>query len=225
MRDAAGFRTLFCVATTGDDDTTKGEQPTADELLQAARTCFLRSGYEKATMREIAREAGTSASRLYLSYESKQVLYLAVLAEASNRLVTQHLAPVLAEPDLRPWDRVMGLAEAYLDFYTSDRDMVRLLVLASIDPDDPHPLVQEMVRTQKLQMEAVMTYVNQLTAESGSDIDPAHVLRWAWAGIFGLTALNTRLPHLAVSNDELDKIVAVGMRLVRHGLQQERGTG
>lgn len=225
MRTAAQFRTLFCVEHDGDASIAKGEQPTAEQVLAAAKRCFLRSGYDRATMRDIAREAGTSASRLYLSYESKQVLYLAVLAEASTRLVTEHLGPVLAEPDLSPWDRVMALTEAYLNFYVTNRDMARLLVLASIDPDDPHPLVQEMVRTQKLQMDAVMQYVEQLTADSGSDLNPAHVLRWAWAGVFGLAALNTRLPHLAIDDDELDRVVAVGMRLVRLGLQQERGLG
>lgn len=197
------------------------EKPGDADLLAIARRRFLEDGYDGATMRDIAADAGIAASRLYVSYASKKSLYVAVLAEASNRLVLEYLGPVLAVPQMRPWDRIMAIVEAYLDFYLADRETLQMLVLASLDPDDPSPVVQEMIRTQRDGFSAIATYVQELMDETGSDLNPEHVLRWGWAGIFGLAALNVRLPHLAVDEEEFDKIVALGMRLFRTGLRHE----
>ena len=49
------------------------------QVLEAARTVFLRYGYKRVTMAEIAREAGMSRPALYLVFEDKAAIFRAVV--------------------------------------------------------------------------------------------------------------------------------------------------
>lgn len=45
-----------------------------DRILNAARACFVRAGFERATMQQVAAEAGMSAGNLYRYFDSKDGL-------------------------------------------------------------------------------------------------------------------------------------------------------
>ena len=51
-----------------------------DEILAAARTVFIRNGFERATMQEIADEVGLSAGAIYRYFPSKAALITSVCA-------------------------------------------------------------------------------------------------------------------------------------------------
>jgi AcrR family transcriptional regulator len=55
-------------------------------LLEAARRVFGRSGFEAATIDEIAREAGVAKGTVYLYYRSKRSIYWAALQEGIAEL-------------------------------------------------------------------------------------------------------------------------------------------
>ena len=50
------------------------------EILDAAVVCFARSGFHKATMRDIVRESGLSAGAIYNLFSSKQEIVAAIAA-------------------------------------------------------------------------------------------------------------------------------------------------
>ena len=50
------------------------------EILDAAVVCFARSGFHKATMRDIVRESGMSAGAIYNLFSSKQEIIAAIAA-------------------------------------------------------------------------------------------------------------------------------------------------
>ncbi|WP_284260716.1 TetR/AcrR family transcriptional regulator [Roseicyclus amphidinii] len=50
-----------------------------DQVIEGARTVFMREGYEGASVDEIARDAGVSKATLYSYFPDKQHLFLAVL--------------------------------------------------------------------------------------------------------------------------------------------------
>lgn len=54
---------------------------TRKNILLAARDCFARLGYERATNREIAAAAGVTAAALYRYYDSKAELYAATVRD------------------------------------------------------------------------------------------------------------------------------------------------
>jgi AcrR family transcriptional regulator len=197
----------------------RGEHPSRDELVQAALRCFLRDGYEATTVKQVAEEAGTSVGQLYLTFANKYAMFVAVHAYGNQRLREEYLSPRIGE-DMAPWDRVMALVESYMRFWLDHRELASLMALTSLDPAEVQddPLVQEMYAGQKAQMDLVVSVVGELTSGAGSDLDPGHVVRWCWAAVYGLAATNVRLPHLALDDDELEKIVSVGLRLARAGI-------
>lgn len=50
---------------------------TTARVLEAARTLFARDGFQKATIRAIANEAGMSTGAVFASFENKDALYFA----------------------------------------------------------------------------------------------------------------------------------------------------
>lgn len=195
----------------------RGQHPTNEELVQAALRCFLRSGYDATTVKQVAEEAGTSVAQLYLTFPSKHALIVAVHQFGTRRLIDDFLTPAM-DTEGQSWDRIMAITEAYMRFYIEERELSELLAstsLAELDADDP--ATQEMYREQAEQAAALYAMYSDLT--EGSGVDPAHVFRWCWAAMYGLAAQQMRFPHLALDDDELERIVNVGMRLVRSGLR------
>src|SRR5919204_4168878 len=61
------------------------KERTKSELIEAARTVFLRRGFHQASLEEIADEAGYTKGAVYSNFDGKDELFLAVLAEHDQR--------------------------------------------------------------------------------------------------------------------------------------------
>lgn len=68
-------------------------------ILDAARNCFVRSGFQGASMNEICKEAGMSPGALYRYFPSKEAIIEAI-AEADRREDAEILARNLDNPDV-----------------------------------------------------------------------------------------------------------------------------
>ncbi len=95
------------------------------EIIGAALQVFARYGYEKATIKQIAKEAGLSTpSLLYWYFKNKEELFQAVLGEFSP------LIGMAANPENlsgRPPEEVLPIiARTFLDTY-DNADMVKLM--------------------------------------------------------------------------------------------------
>lgn len=66
-------------------------------ILDAAETCFVRSGFHRTTMQDVAQEAGMSAGNLYRYFPSKDAI-VAGLSERDRQEVTDSFA-VMGESD------------------------------------------------------------------------------------------------------------------------------
>src|ERR1700752_5399442 len=69
------------------------------EILQAAQTCFARSGFHQASMQEICAEAGLSPGNLYRYFRSKEDIIAGLAALAQHHLVARSMdeIPLCAE--------------------------------------------------------------------------------------------------------------------------------
>ncbi|MEA3055282.1 MAG: hypothetical protein QOD30_714, partial [Actinomycetota bacterium] len=70
---------------------------TRQELLRAASRLFLRNGFVATSLSDIAEEAGLTKGAVYSNFESKEDLFLALLAGDQAR-------PYAAQEDLAPSD-------------------------------------------------------------------------------------------------------------------------
>lgn len=86
----------------GDDDVARAE------IVNAARTYFLRFGYSRVSTDEIVRSVGRSKKTLYRHFETKEALLHAVL-ERINKDLEARIVAVLADaaPPLRRLEEVL----------------------------------------------------------------------------------------------------------------------
>jgi AcrR family transcriptional regulator len=103
-------------------------QPTINKrqkILDAALRAFAKYGFEKATIKQIAREAGLSTTSLiYWYFKDKNELFQAVLGQASP-LVSITAAPA-ALMERTPEEVLPIIARTFLDTF-DDPDMVKLI--------------------------------------------------------------------------------------------------
>jgi TetR/AcrR family transcriptional repressor of uid operon len=68
-------------------------------IMEAAKTCFVRSGFQGASMQQICAEAGMSPGALYRYFPSKEAIIEAI-CEANRREDAKIFAAMLSAPDL-----------------------------------------------------------------------------------------------------------------------------
>ena len=89
--------------------------PKAETILDAAERLFVRYGYRKSSMDDVAREAGTAKGTVYLYYAGKEALFRALL-ERIGRTVLE--ASQLAAAAPQPFaERLFGVLNAYYGYF------------------------------------------------------------------------------------------------------------
>ena len=116
-----------------------------EQLLAAASEVFVDRGYHAAGMDEIADRAGVSKPVLYQHFSSKLELYLAVLAEHVEKLVSGvRLALRTTTDNLQ---RVRAAVNAFFDFIEHDGQGYRL-IFENDNVTDPQVSAQVKVATE-----------------------------------------------------------------------------
>jgi AcrR family transcriptional regulator len=80
-------------------------------ILEAATGIFLRYGFKKTSMDDVARAVGISRQALYLHFRTKEALFRAMVTHTLEAMHTRASA-VLAREDLGLEERVLGAFEA-----------------------------------------------------------------------------------------------------------------
>jgi AcrR family transcriptional regulator len=145
---------------------TKGER-TRENILQAAENAFAEQGYERATLRDVAKAARIQQPGIYNYFKTKRDLYEAVLER-------------MLHPLIDAFDEIAALPTA--DESHSETRLVDLLVA---NPNIPNLLVRAFLSTNQTEKEIAVRLTNQvlehvpkrsLRRNSGSQ-DTASVLK------------------------------------------------
>ena len=97
-------------------------------ILQAAKTIFFSSGFQQATMDEIAKKAGCSKVTVYAYFQSKENLYMAITYDAFLFLADLYYQAVEEQKSHSGLDSLMAIAESYLDFCINHTDYSKLIM-------------------------------------------------------------------------------------------------
>lgn len=98
------------------------QEQTREQLVEAAARVFARRGYHRATVDEIAAEAGFTIGALYSNFETKEKLFLAI----ADRQVKTRVSEISAVADAAVGDGEAGAAAA-----------AQLRAFLEADPDWP----------------------------------------------------------------------------------------
>lgn len=151
--------------------TTSVDGPRA-RLIAAAEAQFRRFGYRRATVDDITTEAGTGKGSLYLHFESKQDVYLAVVTESLERFVAE-ASEVLASHDAVP-RRLAALVEATARHYGRD-ELLRASLFGHHDlvAGRVAELAAEIQRDRIRALLAEVITEGQADGSIRADLDPA----------------------------------------------------
>src|SRR5258707_2648166 len=85
--------------------------PQREAILEAATAIFLRYGFKKTSMDDVARAAGVSRQGLYLYFDTKDLLFRESLQHLMSRLISDARAAA-EDANLSFRDRLLGAFEA-----------------------------------------------------------------------------------------------------------------
>jgi len=113
----------------------KKSDETRTRILQAALRVFRERGFEKATMREIATEAGVAVGAAYYYFDSKDALVMAFYERAQGEMHAEIEAALDNAKSLE--DRLRAIISAKFNYFQPNR---KLLGALSSHSDPEHPL-------------------------------------------------------------------------------------
>lgn len=200
----------FSTAATGGRKK-RGEGHTRrEEILQAAKELFLEQGYDSTTIRKIADRVGVSAPALYLYFQDKEQMMLALCDQTFGHLIESvgEIEKSVADPR----DRIRQFGEAYLRFGLKHPDEYRLIFLGTNIPesvrkvghrmptDDPtRPGVNGSIVFQRLVSVLVEAEASGLKLNYPADT----CAELCWMGIHGLASALILKPEFPWSNRDL----------------------
>jgi len=170
----------------------KLKQELKDKIILEAKNAFLEKGFDKASMREIAKASGITVGNIYRYFKNKDELFFAVVEDAHNAITNiigsdhsmnmNHMNDnfIVSESDFKEY--VDPALNKIIDVFVSYKDEVTILVYKS----QGSKLGMMIDEFKKVIVEKI--YVQVLDGQDGSLLDLrglAEVL--AYASIEGIT--------------------------------------
>ena len=179
-----------------------------EQLLTISLSVFARDGYHETSMNDVADAAGVTKPVLYQHFDSKHELYLALLEDSGDRLVS--LITTATSEAANPHDQVRRGFAAYFCWVANDTPAFQLLFGGGHRNDE----FAEAIRRVEDHVAAAIAPLIR------ADIDPDHQRTLAF-GIIGLAetvsrrlvAEGTTFDPLVVSAQVAD-LVWAGLRTV-----------
>ena len=179
-----------------------------ESILESATIVFLRYGFRKASMDDLARSAGLSRQGLYLHFATKDALFHDVVLHLLATMRDQTLAALtLSSSDTEA--RLLAAFEA--------------MHRHGIGPRDAEHLAELLVESERLVGAAVADVERELTDAVASLLQDSGVAaRWTSVGISArslaeqlyLTSLG--LKHRAASDVEFQEGMRIAIRIIAH---------
>lgn len=104
-------------------------------ILAAARAVFLKHGFERARMAEIARKAGVAEGTIYIYYKTKNDLLQAVVLQFWDGITDG--AAKAVDPKAGTFEQLRALADHHLTLMIRDREFIELEVILRNSKTEP----------------------------------------------------------------------------------------
>jgi AcrR family transcriptional regulator len=137
---------------------------TRKRILHAARGCFARLGFERATNRDIAAAAGCTAAAIYRHFDSKPDLYVEAVSDAVAEIVPRLREAAAAQSSTR------AALRAILQSVTSVTDTLgdALHFLAAVPIEiQRNPAIAQRIFAQPGEVYAIVTEMVEAGVRSG----------------------------------------------------------
>ena len=161
----------------------KKSEETRGRILEAALSVFRARGFEKATMREIATEAGVATGAAYYYFDSKDALVMAFY-ERSHREMQAEISVELEDAKTLE-ARLRAILSKKFAYFAPNRSLLSAL---TVHTDPEHPLSPFSKETATIREEDIATF-ERAAYDSGVKLPPSvspYLGRLLWMYQMGL---------------------------------------
>jgi AcrR family transcriptional regulator len=195
----------------------EGEQ-LREEILEAGTRLLVETGDEDAvTIRAVAREVGVTPPAIYLHFEDKNALLLAVCRKTFEALDDQIEAAAAGIGD--PLEALRARGAAYVRFGRENPEHYRILFMT-------RPFDQDEVTPEEMTPDAFQHHFEAVerARDAGalpSSTDPLLAAIYLWSGVHGITSLLIAKPKFPWP--PIDELVDHVLSTLVHGLLAAAG--
>jgi TetR/AcrR family transcriptional regulator len=193
---------------------------TVGAIFDSAERRFLERGFHGTTVEEIAQDADVSVGSIYVHFDSKEGLYLALIERALD--VQERYMDDAFKPTLSLGQQLFAAGWAYLRFYLDHPGYFRILAFPHFDArpeDDLSFAAQRLAERAEAGVRRVAGIID-LGVKTGvaRPVDPYRAAKFMWGAWTGVIALNMRPDRLRLDDEELRAVLEEGRRIVAEGI-------
>lgn len=185
------------------------------QILNAARSCFLEDGYYQTRVEDIAGRAGLSKGGVYFHFRSKREIFHA-LVERDYEQSMGALRGIVASSDSLP-GKLRALARYFLRLFATDTDHARFMVVLGDMALRDREMRSRLLQLHRSYIVELSTLLKQGQAEGElREVDAmaaAELLKALLDGVQLAFALGVPI--------RIDRLVRTGLDIVLAGVQKE----
>lgn len=141
------------------------KERTKSELVEAARTVFLRRGFHRASLDEIAEEAGYTKGAVYSNFDGKNDLFLAAFADHFRRRAEMYAEVIFDQKNIEDSYRIVG--RVWREANERDPEWARLLTEFLIHASRDESLRAAVHDVRERGLERIAEIVDAVAAQHG----------------------------------------------------------
>lgn len=193
-------------------------------ILDAARECFFRNGFEATTISHIADRVELSTGTLYLYFKNKEDIYVSILEEGLD--ILYDLMKGSERPDATARELLEGYAHVYYKFYTDYGQYFDIMFFLR-RPDKEVELEKEL--EDKLERKSLVclalleSAIKKGIAEGDFRVvSPYEASRVMWGTMNGLMVLHEKRTE-EITRQKLPRLIEVALSLLLDGIRAKSG--
>jgi TetR/AcrR family transcriptional regulator len=192
-------------------------------ILDAARSVFFESGFQLATVDDVAARAEVSKGTVYLYFESKETILAHLLLEGLDDLIGVLEEAYASERDITPGERLRRLAMGYLNFFQTNPHYFRLIMAfdrGRFQESVPIEIYEQVLARSLRGFHWVVQAVQQGVNQGIFDVaEPRQAAAAVWASLNGVLVLLGHPLRREMIASDLESLYWTTFDLTLRGLQ------
>lgn len=181
-----------------------------NEILEVSRNLLIQHGFDKLTMRNIAKSANVTATSIYLHFENKDDLLLTLIEESIEHLKEQLVREIDSTKEMI--QQLEDLARAYIRFALEHPQEYEIIYM--VRPEEMPQYPKDKFQQIRSAYELLAEIIEKGKREDIIDVEDSMISAYTlWAQIHGVVSvilsqrLDTRIPQKEFIDQAIEHII------------------
>lgn len=181
-----------------------------ENILKVSKTLLIKDGFGKLSMRKIAKKADVTATSIYLHFENKDELLLALIDDSIDKLKNTLSGAIDPSKDLIT--QLEDLARVYIQFAIENPQEYEVIYM--VRPEEMPKYPKENFNKIRSSFSLMAEIISKGKDENLLEVDDPKISAYSiWAQLHGVVSvilnkrLDTRIPRKTFINQSIDHIL------------------